>query len=181
LKENETKKYDYLEMLKSNYRQRINELENFSRHFSENSAGARSEFLTGILEISQYYLNLQKKFMSGYPKWYDDNLMTKNSQIITETFTQAIRNVDSFYSEFLDYALKNLRVANRIGMQMLQTSERYYDMFEDIPQLQKDTFIELIKEAKQYNENYVKESLEKKTPQNHKIKSKKDILAKNTS
>jgi hypothetical protein len=181
LKESETKKYDYLEMLKSNYRQRIQEMENFSRHFSENSSGARSEFLTGVLEIAQYYIDLQKKFMSGQPKWYDDNLMIKNSQIITEMFTQAVHNVDSFYSEFLDYALKNFRDINRIGMQMMQTSERYYDMFEDIPQLQKDTFIALIKEAKQYNEDYVKANLGKKTLQNQKTKSKKETLAKNAS
>ncbi|MGI0070360.1 MAG: hypothetical protein ACREAN_08930 [Nitrosopumilaceae archaeon] len=181
MKENEPKKHDYVETLKSNYRQRIQEMENFSRHFSENSIGVRSEFLTGVLEISQYYIDLQKKFMSRYPKWYDDILMTKNSQIITEMFTQGVRNLDSFYSEFLSHALKNFRVINRIGMQMMQTSERYYDMFEDIPQLQKDTFIELIKEAKQYNENYVKENLEKKTLQNHKIKPKKETLSKNVS
>lgn len=181
MKESETKRHDYLETLKSNYIQRIEEVDNLSKHFSENSSHVRSECLTGILELSQYYIDLQKKFMSRYPKWYDDNLMIKNSQIITEIFTQTIRSMDSFYSAFFDYALKNLRSVDRIGMQMMQASERYYDMFEYVPQLQRDTFIELIKEAKQHNDKYVKENLEKKTPQNQKIRSKKETLAKDVS
>ena len=181
MKESETRKDDYVETLKSNYGQRIKEADNFSKHFSENSSRVRSEFLTGILEISQYYIDLQKKFMSRYPKWYDDNLMIKNSQIITEIFTQTIHNIDSFYSEFLDYASKNLRSFDRIGMQMMQVSERYYDMFEYVPHLQRDTFIELIKEAKQYNDNFVKENLEKKTSQNQKTRSKKETLVKDAS
>lgn len=178
MKEIETKKYSFSDTLKSNYRQRIQELENFSKHFSEKSVGFRSEFLTEALEISQYCIDLQKKWMSQYPKWYDNYLMTKNSQIITEIWNQAVRNMDSFYSGFMDYTLKNLRDANKICMQMLQTSERYYDMFEDIPKLKRDTFIELIKEAKQQNGNYVKESIGKRTTQNHKMKSKKEYLAK---
>jgi len=181
LKENETKKHDYLEALKSNYVRRIKEADNFSKHFSENSSRVRSESLTGILELSQYYIDLQKKFLSKYPKWYDNNLMIKNSQIITEIFTQTIHNIDSFYSEFLDYVLKNFRSVDRIGMQMMQASERYYDMFEYVPLLQRDTFIELIKEAKQHNDNFVKENLEKKIPQNQKIRSKKDTLVKDAS
>ena len=181
MKESETRKYDYLETLKSNYEQRVKEADNFSKHFSDNSSRVRSEFLTGILELSQYYVDLQKKFMSKYPKWYDNNLMIKNSQIMTEIFTQTIHNMDSFYSEFLDYVLKNLRSVDRVGMQMMQTSERYYDMFEYVPQLQRNTFIELIKEAKQYNDHVVKENLEKKTTQNQKTGSKKETLAKNAS
>ena len=181
MKESETKKYDYLETLKSNYVRRIKEADNFSKHFSENSSRVRSEFLTGILELSQYYMDLHKKFMSKYPKWYDNDLMIKNSQIITEIFTQTIHNMDSFYSEFLDYALKNMRSVDRVGMQMMQASERYYDMFDHVPQLQRDTFIKLIKEAKQYNDNSVKENLEKKTTQNQKTRSNKETLAKNPS
>ncbi len=177
----ETKKSDYLEDLKSNYRQRIQEADNFSKHFSDNSSDYRSKFLAASLELSQYYIDLQKKFMSRYPKWYDDNLMTKNSQIITEIWVQIIRNMDSFYSEFLDYTSKNLRGSNRIGMQALQMSERYYDMFENIPQLQRDTFIELIKEAKQHNDNYVKENIKKRTSNNQKMKPKKEYLAKDAS
>jgi len=176
LKKNETRS-DFLETLKSSYTRRIQEADNFSKHFSENSSRVRSEFLTEILEISQHYIDLQKKFMSKYPKWYDDNLMIKNSQIITDLFTQAIHNMDSSYSEFVDYVLKNLRDVNRIGMQIMQASERYYDMFEYVPQLQRDTFIELIKEAKQHNDDYVHENL-KKTSQNQKPRPKKEPLVK---
>lgn len=174
----EAKKYDYLEELKSNFRQRIQEADNFSKRFSDNSSNYRSEALAALLGISQYYIDLHKKFLSRYPKWYDDDLLTKNSQIITEVWTQAMRNMDSFYFEFLGYASKNMRVANRIGMQMLQMSERYYDMFEGIPQLQRDTFIELIKEAKQYNDKYVKDNFQKETNSSQKTKSKKETLAK---
>lgn len=181
MSKSETKKSDYLEELKSNYRQRIQEVDNFSKHFSDNSSDYRSKFLAALLEISQYYIDLQKKFMSRYPKWYDDNLMTKNSKIMTEVWIQTIRNMDSFYSEFLDYTSKNLRASNRIGMLMLQISEQYYDMFEDTPQLQRDTFIKLIKEAKQYNDKYVKDTFEKRMPQNQKTKPKKETLTKDAS
>lgn len=181
MKDNEARKHDYLEMLKSNYTQRIEEMDNFSKHFSENSSRVRSEYLTGILGLAQYYIDLQKKFMSKYPKWYDDNLMMKNSQIITEVFIQTIHNMDSFYSEFSDYVLRNFRSANRIGMQLMRASERYYDMFEHVPQLQKDTFIELIKEAKRHNDKYVKESLEKKSAHNQKASSKKETIVKDAS
>ncbi|MDE1830617.1 MAG: hypothetical protein KGI25_09870, partial [Thaumarchaeota archaeon] len=157
------KKYDYLTELKSNYRQRIKEADEFSKHFSESSSKYRSEFLTQFLDLCQYYVDLQKKFTAGYPKWYDESLMTKNSQIITEILTQTIHNMDLFYSEFMDYTSKNARIASRIGMQLLQMSERYHDMFEDIPQLKRDTFIELIKEAKQYDDRYVKENGDKET------------------
>jgi hypothetical protein len=174
-------KYDYFEQLKTSYRQRIQELDNFSKRFSNNSAGYRSEFLTILLDLSQHYVDLQKKFMVRYPKWYDDNLMTKNSKVITEMWVQAFRNMDSFYSEFLDYASQSLREVNKIGMQMLQTLERYYDLYEDIPQFQRETLVELIKEAKQYNDKYVKDSLQKAPNQSQKTKPKKEPLVKGTT
>jgi hypothetical protein len=177
----EAKKYDYLEELKSNYRQRIQESDNFSKRFSTNSSDYRSKFLSALLELSQYYIDLQKKFISRYPKWYDDNLMTRQSQIITEIWVQTMRNMDSFYSEFLDYTTKNLRAANRIAMEMMRASERYYDMFENVPHLQRDAFIELIKEAKKFNDNYLKDNLEKRTPQSQKTKPKKETLTKDIS
>lgn len=172
-------KVDYLETLKANYKQRIQEADNFSKRFSNNSAGYRSEFLTILLELSQHYLDLQKKFMARYPKWYDDGLMTKNSQVVTEMWVQAFRNMDLFYSEFLDYASTSLREANRIGMQMVQTLERFYDMFEDIPPFQRNTLVELIKEAKQYNDKYVKDNLQKTSSQ--KTKPKKETFVKGTT
>lgn len=181
MSKSEREKYDYLDTLKANYKQRIQEVDNFSKRFSNNSASYRSEFLTILLELSQHYVDLQKKFMSRYPKWYDDNLMTKNSKIITEMWVQAFRNMDSFYSELLGYASQNLREANRIEMQMMQTLERYYDMFEDIPQFQRETLIELIKEAKQYNDKYVKASLQKTSSQSQKTKPRKETLVKDTS
>lgn len=174
-------KYEYLDELKANYRQRIQEVDNFSKSFSSNSANYRSEFFTILLELSQHYVDLQKKFMSRYPKWYDDNLMTKNSQVITEMWAQTCRNMDSFYSELLGYASKNLREADRIGMQILQMLERYYDMLEGIPQFQRETLVELIKEAKHYNDKYVKDSLQKVSSQSQKIKPKKETLVKDTA
>lgn len=177
----EKKKQDYLEELKSNYRQRIQEVDNFSKRFSANSSDYRSKLLSALLELSQYYIDLQKKFMSRYPKWYDDDLMTRQSQIITEMWVQTMRSMDSFYSEFLDYTTKNLRDANRIAMEMMRASERYYDMFEGVPHLQRDAFIELIKEAKKFNDNYVKDNLERRTPQSQKARSKKETLAKDVS
>ena len=62
-------------------------------------------------------------------------------------------------------------------MQMLQLYERYYDTFEDIPHLERNTFVALIKEARKYNEKYVKDNLEKKT-HHGKAKSKKEDLVK---
>lgn len=171
-------KSDYLETLKSNYRQRIQEADNFSKRFSDNSSEFRSQVLTAILEFSQYYIDLQKKFMSAYPKWYDDNLMSKNSKTITEIWVQTIRNMDSFYSQFLDYASQNLRAANRVGMQVLQSYERYHDTFEEMPRLERNALVELIKEAKRYNDKYAKDNLEKRMPQNHKAKSKKETLTR---
>ena len=181
----EATKPDFLTNLKSNYGLRVQEVDNFSKHFSRTYTDIVSEFLYGLHDTIQYYIDLQKKFSSAYyPKWYDNNFMIKQSKITTESWIQAMRNTDSFYSEFLDYVRTNLRFANRNFIQLMQNVEKLYDVYEGMPPIQKNTLIHLIKEAKKYSDIYEKNQLNKKTkiePNDSKNQVKQVISKQNSN
>ncbi|MDE1862138.1 MAG: hypothetical protein KGI33_04415 [Thaumarchaeota archaeon] len=172
-----TKRYNYLTDLKSNYSMRVKEAEEFSKHFSENSSNYRAELLSLFLDLSHYHIDLQRKLMPFYHVWYDEDIMIKNSQIITEILTQTIRNMDMMYSDFLEYSTKTMRITSRVGMQALYVYQRYQDMFEAVPRIDRNIFVELIKEAKQYDNNYTKE-VSKGNNTRQKTRSKKEIPEK---
>jgi len=150
----------FLDELKSNYRRRMQEVDTVSKHFSSIASDFRSQYLSGMLDILDYYIDLQKKFLGGLPTWYDNNLMIRQSKRITETWTQAVRNLDLYYSKFIEYSIKNMRLFNQGWIQMMQSSERLYDMYKNVPQIQRNTLLEAITHARRYNDT----SLQKQLP-----------------
>jgi len=163
LSTNDTQNNEFLETLKSNYKRRIEEVDNFSRNFSNSSADFRSQCLTGLSDMLQHYLDLQKKFTKGYPLWYDADLMSRQSGMITESWLNTIHNVNSFYSSSLDYWTKNMRIFNQGMMQIMQMTEMLNDMSEKVPAIQKNVLIDLIKQAKEYNGDVVQKPIPKKS------------------
>lgn len=174
---NEKQSNNFLEVLKSNYKRRIEEVENFSRNFSNSSADFRSQYLAGLSDMLQYYLDLQKKFTKDYPLWYNADLMSRQSKMITGAWVNTIRNVSSFYSSLLDYGTKNTRIFNQGMMQMMQMAEMFYDISEKVPPIQRNVFVELIKQAKEYNDN-VQKQLPKKRASSDKEAQKKQVVTK---
>ena len=119
LSTNDDQNNEFLETLKSNYKQRIEEVDAFSRNLSNSSADFRSQYLIGLSDMLQHYLDLQKKFTKDYPLWYDADLMGRQSGMITESLVNTIRNMNSFYSSSLDYWTKNMRVFNQGMMKVM--------------------------------------------------------------
>lgn len=163
LSTNDTQNNEFLETLKSNYKQRIEEVDAFSRNLSNSSADFRSQYLIGLSDMLQHYLDLQKKFTKDYPLWYDADLIGRQSGMITESLVNTIRNMSSFYSSSLDYWIKNMRVFNQGMMQVMQMTERLNDMSEKVPTIQKNVLINLIKQAKEYNGDVVQKQIPKKS------------------
>ena len=154
-------------------------MDNFSRHFSLASSDFRSQYLNSMLDVLHYYVDLQKKFTSGLPTWYNGNSIIRQSEMITDSWIQTIRNLDLFYSQLVEYSIKNMRLYNQGWIQMMQTSEKFHDMYENIPLIQRDTLIAKIKEARELNETY----LQKQTPTmkgetNTKVQKKQELPKK---
>ncbi len=164
----------FLEELKLNYRRRIEEVDAFSKHFSSSSSDFRSQCLNGILDVLQYYVDLNKKFSSNMPDWYDGEFMIRQSKMITEAWTKTVQGFDQAYSRFADYSIRNMRLCNQSWIQMMQYAERFYDMQENMPQISKNTMIEIIKEAKKANDVYLEKQFP--TKENGNSKKKKQTL-----
>jgi len=168
-----------LEVLKTNYRKRIQEADDFSKRFSDASADFRSEYLKMLNDFLEYYVDLQKKFTSGFPTLYKEDLMIKQSDMMTKAWISSIRNMNLFYSSFLEYVTKNMKLVNQGFMQMMQIAEMIYDIGQDVPLIQRNTLVELIKEAKKYNDIYAQKQLPiKKMSSSHKRTQKKQVTAK---
>ena len=130
-------------------------------------------------DFLQFYVDLQKKFTKGYPTLYKEDLMIKQSDMITKAWVNFIRNMDLFYSSFLEYATKNMRIFNQGFIQMMQISEMMYDIGQDVPLIPRNTLVELIKEAKKYNDIYTqKQPTIKKISSSQKQIQKKQVTAK---
>jgi hypothetical protein len=170
---------EFIEILKSNYKKRIEEVDNFSKNFSSSSANFRSQYLAGLSDLLQYYLELQKKFTKGYPVWYDVDLMSKQSRLITEVWINTIHSMNSLYSTLLDFGTKNNRIFNQGMIQAMQMAEMYYNTSE-IPIIQKSKLIEIIKQAKKSNDNMQKQITKKRISSNNEI-HKKQVIAKEIS
>jgi len=178
LSTNEGQSSKFLETLKSNYKQRIKEADNFSRNFSNSSADFRSQYLAGLSDMLQYYLDLQKKLTKGYPLWYDADRLSRQSRLITEAWINTTRNMFSSYSSFLDFGTKNMRNFNQGIVQLMQIAEMFYDMSENVPPIQRNVLVDLIKQTKEYNDNFVQKQLPKKRASSYKEAQKKQVVAK---
>src|SRR5215831_3337204 len=100
---------NFFEELKLNYGKRILELDSFSRHFSNTSSVFRSQYLSGMLDIIQHFIDVQKKFTEYMPAFYSDDIMISQSKIITQTWIQAIKNMDLLYSQIMEYAASYMK------------------------------------------------------------------------
>ena len=165
----------FLDELKSNYRRRMQEVDTVSKHFSSIASDFRSQYLSSMLDILDYYIDLQKKFLGGLPTWYDNNLMIKQSKVITETWTQAVRNLDLYYSKFVEYSIKNMRFFNQGWIQMMQSSEMLYDMYKNVPQIQRNALLEAVAHARRYSDT----SLQKQLPMKKWVSSSHNRTRKN--
>lgn len=159
---NENQNNEFLETLKSNYKRRIDEVDNFSKNFSISSADFRTQCLMGLSDMLQHYIDLQKKIVSGYPVWYDQDMMSRQSRMITEAWTNTIRNMNLLYSLSTDYWTKNMRLFHQGMMQSIQMTEMFNDMSEKIPVVQKNELLDKIKQAKEYNDEVMQKQIQKK-------------------
>ena len=167
---------EFLETIKSNYKRRIEETDNFSRNFSQSSADFRSQCLAGLTDLLQYYLDLQKKFTKGFPLWYDTDLMSRQSKMITEALVNTMHNASSLYTSMLDYWTKNVRVFNHGMMQIMQMAEMYHDMFEKVPAIQRNTLVEIIKQVREQNDKFMQKQIPKKKALSDKKTQKKQVV-----
>ena len=71
---------------------------NFSRNFSNSSADFRSQYLAGLSDLLQHYLDLQKKFTKDLPLWYDADLISRQSMMITKALVNTMHNMSSLYT-----------------------------------------------------------------------------------
>lgn len=178
---NEKQNSEFLETLKSNYKRRVEEIDHFSRNFSNASADFRSQYLAGLSDLFQYYLDLQKKFTKDYPLWYDSDLMSRQSKMITKSLINTIHNMSSFYTSLIDFGTKSSRIFNQGMMQVLQMAEMYHDMLKNVPPIQKNMLIEIIKQVKEHNDTFVQKQLPKKKTMSDKKIQKKQIVVKEAS
>ena len=172
---NEKQTSEFLETLKLDYKRRIEEVDNFSRNFSNSSADFRSQCLAGLSELLQYYLDLQKKFTKSFPLWYDTDLMSRQSKMITQALVNTMHDVSSLYTSLLDYWAKNARIFNQGMMQIMQMAEMYNDMFEKVPIIQRNTLVEIIKQVKAHNDNFMQKQIPKKRASYDKKTQKKQV------
>jgi len=168
LSTNEKQTSGFLETLKSNYKRRIEEVDNFSRNFSNSSADFRSQYLAGLSDLLQHYLDLQKKFTKDLPLWYDADLISK-------AFVNTMHNMSSLYTALLDYWAKNARIINQGMMQIMQMAEMYHDMFEKVPMIQRNTLVEIIKQVKEQNDKFIQKQIPKKRALSDKKTQKKQV------
>ena len=178
---NEKQTSEFLETLKSNYKRRIEEADNFSRNFSNTSADFRSQYLAGLSDLLQHYLDLQKKFTKDFPLWYDADLMNRQSMITTKALVNTMHNVSSLYTSLLDYWTKNTRIFNQGIIQIMQMAEMYHDMFEKVPIIQRNTLVEIIKQVKEHNDNFMQKQIPKKRDLSDKKTQKKQVVVKEAS
>ncbi|MEO9278031.1 MAG: hypothetical protein ABI340_09675 [Nitrososphaera sp.] len=166
----------FLEELKSNYRRRIEEVDAFSKHFSLMSSDFRTQCLYSVLDMLQYYVELNKKFTTNMPDWYDSNFMIGQSKMITEAWARAIQSFDQAYSQFADYSMKNMRLCNKSWIQLMQYAEKFFDMREGVPKFSTHTMIELIKDAKKVNDAFIQKQFPARDET--EAKKKKPVLEK---
>ena len=172
---------EFLETLKSNYKRRIEEADNFSRNFSNSSADFQSQYLAGLADLVQHSLDLQKKLTKGLPLWYDADLLSRQSKMVTEALVNTMHNASSLYTSLLDYWAKNARIFNQAMMQVMQMSEMYHDMFEKVPVVQRNTLVEIIKQAKEHSDNFMQKQIPKKRDLSDKKTQKKQVVVKDAS
>src|SRR5689334_5598535 len=119
---------EFLEALKSNYSRNFGEIDKFSRDFSNASDDFRTQCMAGLSDLLQYYLDLQKKFANDFPLWFNTDLVSRQSMMITEAWLSSLRNMISSYSSVLDSGSKNMKIFDKGMRQIMEMAEMYHDM-----------------------------------------------------
>ena len=101
--------------------------------------------------------------------------------MITETLVNTMHDMSSLYTSLLDYWAKNARVFNQAMTQIMQMSEMYHDMFEKAPIIQRNTLVEIIKQVKEHNDNFMEKQIPKKRDLSDKKTQKKQVVVKEAS
>jgi len=120
--------------LKEDYVKRINEVDAFSKRFSNMCVECNTEFLYGYLNIAQHYLDSQKKYSSQSPGFYFPDLIKSVIKQNTEAWIQTVQNIDSVCIESMKNMKNNLRTLNQNVVLFFNNSERIYDIYEDSQQ-----------------------------------------------
>jgi hypothetical protein len=123
---------EFLDKIKGNYVQRIQEFGNFSKHLLNSCVDMNAEFLNGLANIVQKSIDLQKKYLDRFPKFYDEVYLINQAKLVNEAWIQAIKNLDSFYNEFLKYGKNNLGFMDKNIIEFIRNAERFYDLYEDM-------------------------------------------------
>lgn len=122
----------FLDSLKENYVKRIEEVDAFSKRFTQMYAEVNTEYLYGYLNLVQHYLDLQKNYSNRYFEWHIPDFMSDVIKQNTETWVQAVQNVDSVCIEGLRNVKNNLKTVNKNATLCLQSFERASKIHEDV-------------------------------------------------
>lgn len=122
----------FIDSLKENYVKRIEEVDAFSKRFTQMYAEVNTECLYGYLNLVQHYLDLQKKYSNRYSKWLIPDFMSDAVKQNTETWIQAVQNVDSVCIEGLRNVKNNFKAANKNTALCMQSFERASKIYEDV-------------------------------------------------
>jgi len=117
--------------LKEDYVKRIDELDAFSKRFSNMCVDCNTEFLYGCLDIAQNYLDSQKKYAEHFPGWYFPDLIKAVIKQNTEAWIQTVQNIDTVSIESMKNVKNNLRALNKNVVLFLKNSQNISDIYED--------------------------------------------------
>lgn len=127
-----TKQEKFLESLKENYVKRVEEVDMFSKRFTQMCADVNTECLYGYLNLIQHHLDLQEKYSGQYSGWVIPDFMSDVVKQNTEAWIQAVQNTDSVCIEGLKNIKNNLKAVNKNVTLYMQGLERTSKIYENI-------------------------------------------------
>ncbi len=122
-----TKHENFIHTLKEDYSKRIDEIDAFSKRFTNMYVELNTEFLYGCLDVTQHYLDVQKKFSGQYPMLYSPDFMTGIIKKNTAAWIQAVQNIDAVCIDSMKNMKNNLRSFHRNAVIFVQNTERLAD------------------------------------------------------
>lgn len=120
-----------IDALKENYIRIIDEVDSFSKRFATVCTEINTEFLYGWLNITQHYMDLQKKYSGQYMGLYSSDIAAKIIKQNTDAWIQTIHNIDSICIDSMKNMKNNLAGINKSSTQCIQNMERFYDIYQN--------------------------------------------------
>ena len=118
---------NFIHTLKKDYSKRIDEVDAFSKRLANMCVEVNTEFLYGCLDVAQHYLDAQKKSSGQYPMMYSPDFMTGVIKKNTETWIQAVQNIDTVCIDSMKNMKNNLRSLHRNVVLFVQNTEKITD------------------------------------------------------